>query len=105
MLLLLPSPLPVLLLMLLLLPSSLHPCLCCCCCRWPSVQLSRHTCAAAAQAECDSQGTRVLRRYLEARKLERLVKEVTGKRRGGGAGAGGGGGVREGEGGERGRGR
>jgi hypothetical protein len=38
---------------------------------------------AGVQAECDVHGSRLLQRYLEARLLARLVKEIGGAKRGG----------------------
>lgn len=35
----------------------------------------------AAQAECDAHGSRLLSRFAEARKVERMVSEVRGRRK------------------------
>ncbi|KXZ41619.1 hypothetical protein GPECTOR_358g126 [Gonium pectorale] len=39
-------------------------------------------CMAGLQAECDNAGSRILQRFSESRRLERVVREVTSRRRG-----------------------
>ncbi|KAG2447879.1 hypothetical protein HYH02_007335 [Chlamydomonas schloesseri] len=45
---------------------------------------------AGLQTECDNAGSRILQRFTESRRLERVVRDVTSRKRGGGGGGAGG---------------